>query len=589
MADQNSSYVVLARKYRPESFETFIGQEAMVQTLKNAFEANRIAHAFMLTGVRGVGKTTTARILARALNFEDDNGPRPNLELAEEGKHCRAIIESRHVDVVEMDAASHTGIDDIREIIDSVRYGPVSAPYKVFIIDEVHMLSKAAFNGLLKTLEEPPPYVKFIFATTEIRKVPVTILSRCQRFDLRRVESGTLNTYLTSILEKEGIAFQPDALQMIIRAGEGSVRDSLSLLDQAIAHAGGEIGTDTVKQMLGLADRALVLDLFETLMRGDMAGAFEQLRHQYDSGADPQTIMSDLATVTHLVTRLKVVPSAVDDPALTPDEKERGREMAQKLSVKILSRAWQILNKGISEINNSHDALQAAEMVLIRLGYAADLPSPDELIKKIQANPQGASAPQHSGGGNGADAPRAMANGGGINALGQKAPTASRDQSPLRAMATNPDPTPAAAQEPTLEIKTYEELIQLAGENRELVLKHALEAHASPVSFATGRIELALTEEADHTFVPLLSAKLREWTNQTWMVSVAREKAGDTIAAQKQRARDARQKKAEQIPEVKAVLDAFPGAKLVNIRSLIDEDQPEDWLDIDLENEEGDL
>ncbi|AVX05605.1 DNA-directed DNA polymerase [Maritalea myrionectae] len=588
MADQNSSYVVLARKYRPESFETFIGQEAMVQTLKNAFEANRIAHAFMLTGVRGVGKTTTARILARALNFEDDNGPRPNLELAEEGKHCRAIIESRHVDVVEMDAASHTGIDDIREIIDSVRYGPVSAPYKVFIIDEVHMLSKAAFNGLLKTLEEPPPYVKFIFATTEIRKVPVTILSRCQRFDLRRVESGTLNTYLTSILEKEGIAFQPDALQMIIRAGEGSVRDSLSLLDQAIAHAGGEIGTDTVKQMLGLADRALVLDLFETLMRGDMAGAFEQLRHQYDSGADPQTIMSDLATVTHLVTRLKVVPSAVDDPALTPDEKERGREMAQKLSVKILSRAWQILNKGISEINNSHDALQAAEMVLIRLGYAADLPSPDELIKKIQANPQGASAPQHSGG-NGADAPRAMANGGGINALGQKAPTASRDQSPLRAMATNPDPTPAAAQEPTLEIKTYEELIQLAGENRELVLKHALEAHASPVSFATGRIELALTEEADHTFVPLLSAKLREWTNQTWMVSVAREKAGDTIAAQKQRARDARQKKAEQIPEVKAVLDAFPGAKLVNIRSLIDEDQPEDWLDIDLENEEGDL
>lgn len=587
MADQNSSYVVLARKYRPESFETFIGQEAMVQTLKNAFEANRIAHAFMLTGVRGVGKTTTARILARALNFEDDNGQRPNLELAEEGKHCRAIIESRHVDVVEMDAASHTGIDDIREIIDSVRYGPVSAPYKVFIIDEVHMLSKAAFNGLLKTLEEPPPYVKFIFATTEIRKVPVTILSRCQRFDLRRVESGTLNTYLSGILEQEGIAFQPDALQMIIRAGEGSVRDSLSLLDQAIAHAGGEIGTETVKQMLGLADRALILDLFETLMRGDMADALEQMRHQYDAGADPQTIISDLATVTHLVTRLKVVPSATDDPALTPDEKRRGREMAQKLSVKVLSRAWQILNKGIAEINHSHDALQAAEMVLIRLGYASDLPSPDELIKKIQSNPQAAAAPQHSGGGGG-EAPRAMANGGGINAIGQKAPMASREQSPLRAMATNPDPTPAAVQEPKLEVKSYEELIQLAGENRELVLKHSLEAHASPVSFANGRIELALTDEADHTFVPLLSAKLREWTNQTWMVSVAREKAEDTIAAQRQRARDARQKKAEQIPEVKAVLDAFPGAKLVNIRSLIDEDQPEDWLDIELDNEEGD-
>ena len=374
MADKQDAYLVLARKYRPENFSTFIGQDAMLQTLKNAFSSNRIAHAFMLTGVRGVGKTTTARILARALNFEDDSGPHPSLDLEVDGKHCRAIIESRHVDVIEMDAASHTGIDDIREIIDSVRYGPVSAPYKVFIIDEVHMLPKAAFNGLLKTLEEPPPYVKFIFATTEIRKVPITILSRCQRFDLRRYDPETLQTYLGSILEKEGITFEPEALQLVIRAGEGSARDNLSLLDQAIAHSGGDIKADTVRQMLGLADRSLTLDLFETLMKGDAAGALEQLRHQYDAGADAATVVTDLAATTHLVTRLKVVPAAEKDPVLTPDEKSRGKEMAQKLNIRVLSRTWQILNKGIAEINNAHDAIQAAEMVLIRLAYAADLP-----------------------------------------------------------------------------------------------------------------------------------------------------------------------------------------------------------------------
>jgi DNA polymerase-3 subunit gamma/tau len=384
MADaQTTPYLVLARKYRPRDFSTLVGQDAMVQTLGNAFAQNRIHHAFIMTGVRGVGKTTTARILARAFNYEDENGRRPTLDLEKEGMHCRAIIEGRHVDVIEMDAASNTGIGDIREIIDSVKYGPASAPYKVYVIDEVHMLSTAAFNGLLKTLEEPPPYVKFIFATTEIRKVPVTILSRCQRFDLRRIPADIMTAYLEKILGQEGIGFEPDALAMIVRAGEGSARDSLSLLDQAIAHGGGSVSAATVKTMLGLGDRARVIDLFEDVMGGRVAEALTALRELYDLGADPQTMLADLAEFTHLVTRIKVVPAAADDASLTPDEKSRGRDLAQRLPMRALTRAWQILFKGNEETGRAGNALQAAEMTLIRLAYAADLPSPDEVISKL--------------------------------------------------------------------------------------------------------------------------------------------------------------------------------------------------------------
>ncbi|MGJ8527480.1 DNA polymerase III subunit gamma/tau [Maritalea sp.] len=582
LADKQESYLVLARKYRPESFSTFIGQEAMVQTLKNAFSSNRIAHAFMLTGVRGVGKTTTARILARALNFEDDSGAHPSLDLDVEGKHCRAIIESRHVDIIEMDAASHTGIDDIREIIESVRYGPVSAPYKVFIIDEVHMLSKAAFNGLLKTLEEPPPYVKFIFATTEIRKVPITILSRCQRFDLRRVGPETLAEYLGGILEKEGITFEPDALQLVIRAGEGSVRDNLSLLDQAIAHSGGDIKAETVRQMLGLADRALTLDLFETLMKGDAAGALEQLRHQYDAGADAATIITDLAATTHLVTRLKVVPGADKDPVLTPDEKVRGKEMAGKLNIRVLSRTWQILNKGIGEINNAHDAIQAAEMVLIRLAYAADLPSPDELIKKLENLPAGASTtpvptqnsapPTRPTGGGGGGAMKAAGGG------------------QLQAVSVNHAPMSSNSPEPTMKLDSFEAIVALSGERRELILKHALEAHVSPVSIADGRIEIALTPDADASVAQHLSQKLKEWTNQPWMVTISKQPATNTIRQQKDREAEDQREKAMQDPSVKAILEAFPGARLVNEKSLTDNEPPaEQWLENSLEDEGTDL
>ncbi|UDQ89640.1 DNA polymerase III subunit gamma/tau, partial [Xanthobacter autotrophicus] len=383
------AYRVLARKYRPQNFADLIGQEAMVRTLRNAFSSGRIAQAYILTGVRGVGKTTTARILARALNYEPADGAPggPSLDLAVMGKHCRDIIESRHVDVMEMDAASNTSINDIREIIESARYRPVMARYKVYIIDEVHMLSTAAFNGLLKTLEEPPEHVKFIFATTEIRKVPVTVLSRCQRFDLRRVEAGTLTAHLSGICAREGVTIEPEALSIVARAAEGSVRDSLSLLDQAIAHGGGTVSADEVRRLLGLADKGRVIDLFEALMKGEIARALAEFRDQYDSGADPAVILTDLADFTHLVTRLKIVPDAADDAALVEAERVRGSEMAQGLSMRVLARAWQMLSKGIGEVQQAPKPAQAAEMVLVRLAYAADLPTPDDALRRLKDQP----------------------------------------------------------------------------------------------------------------------------------------------------------------------------------------------------------
>src|SRR5712672_630411 len=394
------AYRVLARKYRPANFGDLIGQDAMVRTISNGFEAARIPQAWILTGVRGVGKTTTARILARALNFELPDGSitGPAIRMPVIGVHCQAIMESRHIDVIEMDAASHNGVDDVRQINDAIRYAPVSARYKVYILDEVHMLSTQAFNALLKTLEEPPPHAKFIFATTEIRKVPITILSRCQRFDLRRVDAGLLVRHLEAICAKENISAEPEALALIARASEGSVRDSLSLMDQAIAHAGAQAGdggsvvlagsvrAEDIRQMLGLADRTRVIDLFEALMRGDMAKALGELRDQYDSGADPAVVLSDLAEFTHFVTRVKVVPAVANDLSLAEAERTRGRTFAAQLSMRVLSRAWQMLFKGLSEVKEAGKPLAAAEMVLVRIAYAADLPTPDEVIRDIQNN-----------------------------------------------------------------------------------------------------------------------------------------------------------------------------------------------------------
>src|SRR3984893_18180234 len=383
-------YRVLARKYRPWTFDDLIGQDAMVRTLSNAFETGRIPQAWILTGVRGVGKTTTARILARALNYQlPDGSGGATIRMPEIGVHCREIMESRHVDVLEMDAPSHNGVDDVRQINEAVRYAPVMARYKVYILDEVHMLTRAAFNALLKTLEEPPPHAKFVFATTEIRKVPVTVLSRCQRFDLRRVDAGVLVAHLEGIAGREGIAIEPEALALIARAAEGSVRDGLSLLDQAIAHATvvahatGAVRADDVRQMLGLADRTRSIDMFAALMRGDIATALSELRDQYDSGADPAVVLTDLAQFTHFVTRVKIVPAVADDRSLAEAERTRGRAFAAQLSMRVLSRTWQMLFKGLPEVQAAGKPIAAAEMVLVRIAYAADLPTPDEVIRSL--------------------------------------------------------------------------------------------------------------------------------------------------------------------------------------------------------------
>ncbi|KFL30931.1 DNA polymerase III subunits gamma and tau [Devosia riboflavina] len=583
---QTTPYLVLARKYRPRDFSTLVGQDAMVQTLGNAFAQNRIHHAFIMTGVRGVGKTTTARILARAFNYEDENGRRPTLDLEKEGMHCRAIIEGRHVDVIEMDAASNTGINDIREIIDSVKYGPASAPYKVYVIDEVHMLSTAAFNGLLKTLEEPPPYVKFIFATTEIRKVPVTILSRCQRFDLRRIPADIMTAYLEKILGQEGIGFEPDALAMIVRAGEGSARDSLSLLDQAIAHGGGSVSAATVKTMLGLGDRARIIDLFEDVMGGRVAEALTALRELYDLGADPQTMLADLAEFTHLVTRIKVVPAAADDASLTPDERSRGRDLAQRLPMRALTRAWQILFKGNEETGRAGNALQAAEMTLIRLAYAADLPSPDEVISKLSGQVL-ANAPltpptprlPPNGGGGGATAlrveapmsaqPQAVA-----SAQPQAVATQAIASAQPQAMAeTAPVTRPQAVVAPALAtVATYKDLIALATAKRDVLVKLALESQMRPISFEQGRIEVALADGADPGMIATLSARLQTWTGQRWLVMVStKPPEGLTIRQEREQRKEAATAAAHEDPLVKAILETFPGAKVVNVSVRDDE------------------
>ncbi|HET7412819.1 MAG TPA: DNA polymerase III subunit gamma/tau, partial [Pararhizobium sp.] len=404
-------YRVLARKYRPRDFSDLIGQAPMVRTLTNAFATGRIAQAYMLTGVRGVGKTTTARILARALNYETAEIHEPSIELGEPGEHCRAIMEGRHVDVIEMDAASHTGIDDIREIIEQVRYRPVSARYKVYIIDEVHMLSTQAFNGLLKTLEEPPEHVKFIFATTEIRKVPITVLSRCQRFDLRRIDAGLLVNHFRAVAAKENVAIDEESLTMIARAAEGSVRDGLSLMDQAIAYGGDRVEAETVRAMLGLADRSRIVDLFRHIAAGDITTALAEYREQYEGGANPAVILTDLADFTHLVTRFKFVPQAAEDPALTEAERSGAAEMAPRLSVPALSRLWQMLLKGISEAETSSRPLGAGEMVLIRLAHAASLPSPEEAVRQLADRSSGTPPAPPSAPGNGGARPMVPASG----------------------------------------------------------------------------------------------------------------------------------------------------------------------------------
>jgi len=567
------AYRVLARKYRPSTFADLIGQEAMVRTLTNAFETGRIPQAWILTGVRGVGKTTTARILARALNYElpDGSVTGPTINMPVLGVHDQAIMESRHLDVIEMDAASHNSVDDVRAINDAVRYAPVSARTKVYILDEVHMLSGAAFNALLKTLEEPPPHAKFIFATTEIRKVPITVLSRCQRFDLRRVDAAVLVAHLQGIAGKEGIEAAPEALALIARAAEGSVRDALSLFDQAIAHAAGPVRAEDVRGMLGLADRTRVIDLFEALMRADMPRALAELRDQYDTGADPAMILSDLAEFTHFVTRLKIVPALADDVSLTEAERTRGRDFAGKLSMRVLARTWQMLLKGIAEVEAAGRPLAAAEMVLVRIAYAADLPTPDEVIRSLgDASPRGNGAGvAAAGGAMPAAAPRAE--------LPARSPMPQRSEprgAPRAALATAPSPAPAAISEPRAAdnnvpvraLANFDDLVALAAEKRDLTMKSALERDVRLVRFEDGKLEIALEPGASQALAGELSKKLNAWTGRRWMVVVSAEPGAPTLRAQAD-ARKAELKDGVRAdPLVAAVLAKFPGAEIVDVR-----------------------
>jgi len=584
VADDNSGegaagrYVVLARKYRPETFADLIGQEAMVTTLKNAFATDRIAQGYMLTGVRGVGKTTTARILARALNYSKPGLPdKPTVGLDGYGEHCAEIVASSHPDVLEMDAASNTGVDSVREIIESARYRPLTARYKVFIIDEVHMLSKGAFNALLKTLEEPPEHVKFIFATTEIRRVPVTVLSRCQRFDLRRVTVPVLVEHFANIAAQEGAKADDDALRLIARASEGSVRDGLSILDQAIAMGASgveankvgesEVTTEAVRAMLGLADRGRIFDLLELLLGGKTAEALAAFEMLHLDGADPGQVLTDLAETVHATTRIHAAGSEVTSSAMSGEEHTRAQKLAQQLSVPLLARVWQMLLKGIEEAGRAPNPVAATEMVLIRIAYTADLPTPEEIIKAIgdQASAPGSTAGR-AGGGSGSGSGGAMgASPGGqavLAATGTGNPPPQRQQPVISAQ----EALPAVA------INDFDDVLAICSANRDARLRIHLEEHVSPVSFAQGHIEIFPLPGAPKGLAGELGGKLTEWTGVRWVVSVGREAGQPTKGEVRRAERAARIEEAKQAPAIAKVLEAFPDAKIVEVRDIAKDD-----------------
>jgi DNA polymerase-3 subunit gamma/tau len=550
------AYRVLARKYRPRTFADLVGQDALVRTLTNAIASGRLAQGYMLTGVRGVGKTTTARLIARALNCvgpDGSGGPTP--QPCGVCAHCTAISEDRHVDVLEMDAASRTGIDDIRELLEGVRYRPVSARAKIYIIDEVHMLSDKAFNALLKTLEEPPDHVKFIFATTEIRKVPVTVLSRCQRFDLRRIDMAHLGRLFGEIARKEGAEVEDGALTLIARAADGSARDGLSILDQAISQAAGagapRVTEQAVRDMLGLADRARVFDLFEAVMGGAVKQALDLLADQYAAGAAPVVVLQDLLELTHWLTRLKVAPEGAADPALAETERTRGVAMAERLSLPVLTRAWQMLLKGLGETRSAPMPVQAAEMVLVRLAYAADLPTPADAVKALQG---GGSAPARSpapAAPTAPSGPRAMAYGAAAPVLSP----ATRAAEPVALRATEPAPLPM----PT----SLAEVAALFEQKREAALATHLKRNVHLVRFEQGVIEFNPGRAAPQDLAGQVGKLLTQWTGTRWVVSVVNTPGAPSLYEQHlaQAAAD---------PVVKSILDAFPGAQIEAIRRAED-------------------
>ena len=551
-----AAYQVLARKYRPETFADLVGQEAMVRTLRNAFKADRIAQAFIMTGIRGTGKTTTARIIAKGMNCIGPDGTgTPTTDPCGKCEHCVAIMEGRHVDVMEMDAASRTGVGDIREIIDSVHYRAASARYKIYIIDEVHMLSKSAFNALLKTLEEPPAHVKFIFATTEIRQVPVTVLSRCQRFDLRRIEPEVMIDLLRRIATAEQAEITDEALALICRAAEGSARDGTSLLDQAISHGAGETTADQVRAMLGLADRGRVMDLFENIMRGDAAGALQELSAQYADGADPLAVLRDLAELTHWISVVKITPEAAEDPTVSPDERTRGRGYADGLGMRALARTWQMLLKAIEEVSNAPSAMMAAEMAVIRLTHVADMPSPDELVRKLHDSPPPPSSP--NGGPPGAPTPGPVMQG-----TQGSAPRSASAQRGGAATAAAPDPVEALAHYPS-----FEHVLELIRANRDVKLLVEVEGGLRLAAYQPGRIEFTPTDDAATDLAQRLGSALQRWTGNRWAVSLVNGCDTPTVVERRDADRLALESEAQRHPLVQAALAAFPKAKITGIRT----------------------
>ena len=537
--EKSAAYTVLARKYRPRTFADLIGQEAMVRTLTNAFQAGRIAHAFMLTGVRGVGKTTTARLLARALDYESDTVHAPHIDLATPGIHCQAIIDGRHIDVLELDAASRTGVDAMRDLLESVRYAPVEARYKVYVIDEVHMLSTGAFNALLKTLEEPPPHAKFIFATTEIRKVPVTILSRCQRFDLRRVEPEILSPYLEKICAAEGVRIDADAVALIARAAEGSVRDGLSLLDQALVQgqAGETVAAEVVRDMLGLADRTATLSLFENIISGQMSEALLAFRTLYGYGADPGQIMGDLLEYAHATSVAKVL--GADATRLPRTPAMRVTALGSQLSAGTLSRLWTLMLKAFEELRRAPDPAAAFEMALVRLCYAADLPGPEALMKRLQSG-----EPLTAGGPSGS--PQGGSGGGAHLAL---------------------QPQAIAAQ-PTIlpNPQSFAEVVQLLADKRDIGLRTDVEQFVRLIAFQPGAITFEMAPRAPADLVRRLSLRLREWTGQRWLIATEGAGGAESVLERDRRERDETRSRLHGHPFVSAVLETFPGAE-INVRA----------------------
>ena len=557
MTDEpNTAYRVLARKYRPETFADLVGQEAMVRTLKNAFEADRIAQAFVMTGIRGTGKTTTARIIAKGINCVGPDGTGgPTTEPCGVCENCVAIMEGRHVDVMEMDAASRTGVGDIREIIESVHYRAASARYKIYIIDEVHMLSTSAFNALLKTLEEPPAHVKFIFATTEIRKVPVTVLSRCQRFDLRRIEPEDMIGMLKRIAAGENAEIAEDALALITRAAEGSARDATSLLDQAISHGAGETTVEQVRAMLGLADRGRVLDLYAMIMRGDAAAALTELGAQYAAGADPMAVLRDLAEITHWISVVKITPDAADDPTVSPDERSRGLQMASDLPMRAMTRMWQMLLKALDEVASAPNSMMAAEMAIIRLTHVAELPSPEELIRKLQDSPP----PPPSGGGGG--------NGGGMIA---GATTVANAQARITTSggASGGAATAQHLDADALErFPTFDHVVELIRANRDVKLLVDVEGGIRLANYQPGRIEFVAHPKAPNDLAQRLGQKLQLWTGNRWAVTLVNEGGRETIAEKRDAADIAIKAEAAEHPLLKAVFEAFPSARIIDIKT----------------------